>query len=94
MYVCVDKRSGLPHNIALESIAGVLGVFGDAFIFKTESGPTGSGGAQYLHKDEKFVLTGSESVVWRKALQDLYYDVKREGRLEAEGMTSQIYCSP
>ena len=94
MYVCVDKRSGLPHNIALESITGLLGVFRDAFIFKTESGPTSSGGAKYLHKDEKFVLTGSESMVRRKALQNLYCDVMNKGSQEAEGITRQMYYPP
>ena len=76
-------------------MAGALGVSGDAFIFKLEPAPTGSGGAQqYLHKDEEFVLTGGESMVWGRVLRNLYYDLKRDGKLEAEGITSQIYCSP
>lgn len=93
MYVCVDERSDLPHNIAQESNVGLCGVFGDAFMFKMESEPTGSGGAHYLHKDENFAQSGSGSVVWRRALQKLYFDMRKEGRLEAEGMTSETYDS-
>ncbi len=91
MYVCFDKKSGLPHNLALEDIVVLPEVFGDAFIFKMNPQPTGSGQAHYLHKDEDFVLTGGESMVCREAILGLYRGLKKEDRLEAEGITTQVY---
>ena len=94
MYLCFDKKSGLPHNLALESIGVYPEVFGDAFIFKMSPPPTGSGQAHYLHKDEDFVITGGGSLVLMKVLQNLYFDLKREGRLDAEGISTQVYRHP
>ena len=93
IYVCVDKRSKLPHNSSLEDAARACGfscgVFGDAYIFRAKSEPTGSGGAQYLHINEEFSYKNEKDILWGKALQTLYEDVKREGRLEEEGMTTE-----
>ena len=60
MYVCLEVSAGLPHNEDLEQInwASGLKVYGDAFVFKKESGSHGAdevGHTRYTDMDKSFV---------------------------------------
>ena len=89
----MDKRSGLPHNLALEQVMASpeIFIYGDAFIFKLDAEPFGTSRARYLHWGEDFVMTGRGSVQWKDAVEGPYLDAKKKGRLEAEGFSTQNY---
>ena len=68
MYLCVDERSGLPHNDYLEKLVELgrgpnipstrFKVYGDAFVFRMESESKGydeGRRARYVHMDDGFV---------------------------------------
>ena len=89
MYLCMDRRSGLPHNLGLELLTTWPEIFGDAFVFKLEADPDGTCGARYLHWGEDFVMTGSEKVRWRDAIRDVYFKARQRGRREGKGTSTQ-----
>lgn len=65
MYLCLDKKSGLPRNKIIGRLANFsdVKVYGDAFIFKMEPRYFGDlGRAKYIHMDELFIDSAKNGV--------------------------------